>query len=297
MNLVSVVLIILGSGILGGLANFFLLTEMEKEGRTAWQYIATGVCAAFIVPLFLSTISSNLLVDLIDDTSKASYSKFFVFLGFTLIAALSSRSFIKTVSEKILERAREATDSAKQAADRANQATEDAKQAADGAAAVVDTATRATDSAKQAADSANQATEQAKQAADGAAAAVNSANQVIDSAKQAAGSANAAALGAEEIVSSLREDDDETIPSSLEAAHVGNDNLSQDEIDVLHAMRDSVFLARSLRGLEKQTEMASPQLLTTIASLLNRGLLREIKSTKGVDLWRLTSIGRERASA
>ena len=60
-----------------------------------------GIGASFLVPLFLNTISSQLLDDIrtkAEDRSK----NILVFLGFCLVAAISSKTFIQTISKRVL---------------------------------------------------------------------------------------------------------------------------------------------------------------------------------------------------
>lgn len=98
--------IMLTTGIAGGTINYFL----SKPGKIEWSSWFTaafvGVGAAFLMPLFLRTISSNLLSDLFKENAK--YEDYLVFIGFCLLAAISSRAFIQTLSDNVLKEARAA---------------------------------------------------------------------------------------------------------------------------------------------------------------------------------------------
>src|SRR5262245_24722585 len=102
------ILIMLSMGALGGTINHFLLRESEErkgagERAIEWRYgraLFIGVGAALLIPLFLSTISSQLLADVLSD-GNAQGSRF-VFASFCLLAAITSRAFITTVADKIL---------------------------------------------------------------------------------------------------------------------------------------------------------------------------------------------------
>jgi hypothetical protein len=102
----SVIAIILLSGIVGGTINYFL-SKPDKMDVFTWMRTAfIGVGAAFLMPLFLNTISSSLLSDMFKENS--THDNYFVFSGFCLLAAISSRAFIQTLSDKVLKEAKEA---------------------------------------------------------------------------------------------------------------------------------------------------------------------------------------------
>lgn len=67
------------SGILGGLANYFALEKRTQTNKKIdWRgYVLLGVVAAFAVPLFLNMISSNLL-----DAGRTAPLNLFALCGF-----------------------------------------------------------------------------------------------------------------------------------------------------------------------------------------------------------------------
>jgi hypothetical protein len=85
-----------------------------------------GVVAAFIVPLFLSTISSDLLSSGVTDRLKL-----FVFGGFCIVAAIGSRAFIHNISDAVLEKVRDARLEAAAAGEKAAQAAQEVDQVAE----------------------------------------------------------------------------------------------------------------------------------------------------------------------
>ena len=143
---VSVIVVIVAAGALGGLINFFLalrdggnredLTEPrseenepandtrrrggQKQGRALAQSVTLGIGAAFLVPLFLNMISSSLMDDLrkVDQWELAVFK----FAGFCLVAAISSTAFIKTMSDRVLKEAKEAKLVARAAEEKAAEA-------------------------------------------------------------------------------------------------------------------------------------------------------------------------------
>jgi len=106
----------IAAGLLGGAVNHFLSQEtnpgQEYFGRSLW----VGMAASFMVPLFLNMISSNLIDSIHGNaTTPGDKSKLLVFAGFCLVAAISSRAFIRTLSDRVLREAKEAKETALQA--------------------------------------------------------------------------------------------------------------------------------------------------------------------------------------
>src|SRR5262249_52011737 len=103
----------------GGTINYLLTRKQDEDGLKVGGSIVVGIGAAFLVPLFLYTVSSNLVQDLQPGQGAPDFSKFLVFTGFCLVAAISSRAFIKTLSDRILKEATEAKKKASAAEERA----------------------------------------------------------------------------------------------------------------------------------------------------------------------------------
>ncbi len=135
--MLSVLLIMLCSGLLGATIS----TGLSDNGRTwlAWRWGAvTGVGAALLVPLFLQTVSSRLLADLLG-TAPAT-EQYFVFGGFCLLAAISSKRFITTLSERVLQEAKAAAQQAAEARSEVRALATQAEETRDVALAAVDAA-------------------------------------------------------------------------------------------------------------------------------------------------------------
>jgi len=106
------------AGIFGGIISYFLDQDSSESNvkirhNSLLKSVIIGVGASFLVPLFLAIISSDLL-----KLDKFDPSKILVFFGFCLIAAISSRKFIVTLSERVLKEAREAKQKVKQVEDK-----------------------------------------------------------------------------------------------------------------------------------------------------------------------------------
>ena len=99
-----VVPVILAAGMLGGMVNKFLLDPAEERPMTSLQHIVVGIAAALTVPVLLNMISSTLVVDIkggLDDPK--GLDSLLILAGFCLLAAISSRTFIRSMSERILK--------------------------------------------------------------------------------------------------------------------------------------------------------------------------------------------------
>lgn len=106
-DLMLIVIVLFVSGVVGGLINFFLVDPNVEKPLSWWQHALVGIGASFMVPLFLNMISSNLIDSILGNIGKpAELSKIFVLAGFCLVAAVSSRAFIRTISDKVLQEVR-----------------------------------------------------------------------------------------------------------------------------------------------------------------------------------------------
>ncbi len=92
------------TGLFGGLVNFLLLDGEENLGYLKFfRSIVVGVAASFVVPLFLQTISSDLI-----NQCKDEEKYYFIYTGFCLIASIFSKRFLDTVAERVIKQAEQA---------------------------------------------------------------------------------------------------------------------------------------------------------------------------------------------
>jgi hypothetical protein len=119
---VLIISVIAVAGILGGLVNYFLSRKDDPDGSSFGKSVTLGIAAALLVPLFLNMISSTLLDSIRNSSGVVDLSKTLVFAGFCLVAAISSTAFIKTLSDRVLQEAREAKKVAHQADKKASEA-------------------------------------------------------------------------------------------------------------------------------------------------------------------------------
>ncbi len=111
------------SGFFGGLLNYLLYKEEDLLDPSAKQKplgrqgtavlvagnLVLGVGAAFLVPLFLHVIGSDLFTTLSGTSGEEPrYPQLLVIAGFCLVASMSAKTFIKSVSERVLRKAENA---------------------------------------------------------------------------------------------------------------------------------------------------------------------------------------------
>jgi len=97
-HLVIILGIMVATGLLGGLANFFL-NERDSGAplSSAFRHMVLGTVAALTVPLFLNMMSSHLL-----EATRLKSSELFVFAGFCLLYVVVTRRFFENVSAHLM---------------------------------------------------------------------------------------------------------------------------------------------------------------------------------------------------
>ena len=101
-NIFLLLVAMIVSGVLGGAANYLLLHKDDPEYAKRSRSFVLGLVAALLAPLFLKTVSS----DMVDKITNIQYGSgipfdFFVFAGFCLLVALFSRTFAETVAKRL----------------------------------------------------------------------------------------------------------------------------------------------------------------------------------------------------
>jgi hypothetical protein len=133
-DLLAITAVMLLAGALGGLVNGFL-SDAPGEARLAWwKHVVIGITAAFMVPLFLAMISADLIDKIRGTAGQAGNPALLLNLaGFCLVASVSSRAFIGSLTERVMREVRDAraqADAASVAAEQAGQRAADATEAA-----------------------------------------------------------------------------------------------------------------------------------------------------------------------
>ncbi|MGN7763482.1 YEATS-associated helix-containing protein [Paenibacillus sp. 22594] len=96
-----IIILLVVSGVFGGAVNFLSTTNDKQSifgNYELLKSILIGVAASLLVPLFLNTISSNLIPE-----SESDPNKLLVLIGFCLVASISSKSFIQLMTNKMMK--------------------------------------------------------------------------------------------------------------------------------------------------------------------------------------------------
>ena len=122
------VLVILLAGLLGGAINALQTRKADEPGpKHHAYYFLLSIAAAFAVPLFLSLTKSELLKNVL--AAKTVIEDWFIMFAVCLIAAVFAKSFLETVSEKLLQRMSAAEEEARKALAAAEKAKREAQEA------------------------------------------------------------------------------------------------------------------------------------------------------------------------
>lgn len=97
LYIVVVIFLMLAAGVFGGLINYFLLNLTELDRIKMLRSVVIGVGAAFLVPVVLSLIGNNMVVE-----AQTDGSQLLIFIGLCLIAAIGSRFVMTNDIDKIL---------------------------------------------------------------------------------------------------------------------------------------------------------------------------------------------------
>ena len=100
--------VMLLAGVFGGLVNYYLYNQNDPDITSLPRCIVVGVGAAFLVPVILDVLNSELVLE-----SQGDPSRVLIFTGFCLISAILSRFFISNVSERIANEAQVARETSK----------------------------------------------------------------------------------------------------------------------------------------------------------------------------------------
>lgn len=118
--------VMLTGGVVGGVVNYFLAQPDDSAGVSIWRSVFIGIGASFLVPLFLSMLSSRLMEEGEQKPLNVLY-----FFGFCLIAAISSKAFITSISARLLRQVEELKEVAQGADEKAEEAKNQAQATAD----------------------------------------------------------------------------------------------------------------------------------------------------------------------
>ena len=100
--------VMLLAGVFGGLVNYYLYNQNDPDITSLPRCIVVGVGAAFIVPVVLDVLNSELVLE-----SQGDPSRVLIFTGFCLISSIMSRFFITNITDQIASEAQVARETSK----------------------------------------------------------------------------------------------------------------------------------------------------------------------------------------
>ncbi len=108
-HVLVLVAVMLMTGVFGGLVNYYLHGQHDPDVVSLPRSLVVGGAAAFLVPVILSLLGSDLI-----NASQGDPGQLVLFAGFCLIASLASRVFIVSTTDRILQVARDARERSEQ---------------------------------------------------------------------------------------------------------------------------------------------------------------------------------------
>lgn len=97
LYIIVVIFLMLVAGVFGGLINYFLLNLAELNKIKMLRSVVIGVGAAFLVPVVLSLIGNDMVLE-----AQTDGSQLLIFIGLCLIASIASRFVMTNDIDKIL---------------------------------------------------------------------------------------------------------------------------------------------------------------------------------------------------
>ena len=88
------------AGVFGGLINYYQLTQERDDEAALPRCIVLGIGAAFLVPVILFFVQSDLITEIQEDPSRL-----LSYIGFCLMVAIGSRLVLTSTPKRILREA------------------------------------------------------------------------------------------------------------------------------------------------------------------------------------------------
>lgn len=96
-HVVILTVVMLLAGVFGGLINYYLLNQNNKDTAAIARCLVVGVGASFLVPVVLDMVGSNIVV-----LSQSDSSKMLIYTGICLIAAIGSRVVVTNTADRTM---------------------------------------------------------------------------------------------------------------------------------------------------------------------------------------------------
>ncbi len=97
--------VMLIAGVFGGLINFYLLNQDNKDTTSMLRCVVVGIGAAFLVPVVLDLVGSGIVTQ-----SQSDPGQLLIYTGLCLIAAIASRVVVSNTVDRTLQAANAAKD-------------------------------------------------------------------------------------------------------------------------------------------------------------------------------------------
>ncbi|SEI41073.1 hypothetical protein SAMN05421831_101355 [Allopseudospirillum japonicum] len=102
-HVIVLTLVMLLAGVFGGLINYYLLNQNNKDVTTLARCIVVAVGAAFLVPVVLDLVASDIV-----GQSQGDAGKLLIYTGLCLIAAIGSRLVVTNTVDRTLRASEQA---------------------------------------------------------------------------------------------------------------------------------------------------------------------------------------------
>lgn len=88
------------AGVFGGLINYYQMNQDGDDPASLPRCIVIGIGSAFLVPVVLNLVNSDLILEIQGDPSRL-----LIYTGYCLIAAIASRMVVSSTGDRILREA------------------------------------------------------------------------------------------------------------------------------------------------------------------------------------------------
>jgi hypothetical protein len=98
----GIIAIIFLGGVFGGWGATVLSKGTAEEGEPKLRFFILGVIASACVPLFLSLVQSGIIDEIMSNRAGNRAESYLIFAGLCLVAALTARNFLDSLSKRVL---------------------------------------------------------------------------------------------------------------------------------------------------------------------------------------------------
>lgn len=154
LRIVALGAVICLGGAFGGVVNVALRQPDQWPWRESRNSVLAGIGAALLVPVFLRITSSDILTNLLSSEKHFLSIEFLLFVSFCVLAGIVAKTFIQTVSDRVLADVQDAKNKSEIAVTKATESGAKANEVRAEAAEAKSEAERAAQTASSAAEQA-----------------------------------------------------------------------------------------------------------------------------------------------